>query len=91
MAKKVLSSLKGIIKEAQRKGKIAKNPAEPVTIKVLKRGTRKIRAGRDFPSKAEINTILQKAAGRWRPVLAQNSEGPRKAGDFCATALRSRA
>jgi hypothetical protein len=25
------------------------------------------------------------------PVLAQNSEGPRKAGDFCATALPSRA
>ena len=69
MAKKVLASLKGIIKEAQRKGKIAKNPAEPVSIKVPKRGTRKIKAGRDFPSKAEANAILGKAAGRWRPLI----------------------
>jgi integrase len=69
MAKKVLASLKGIIKEAQRKGRIAKNPAQPVSIKVPKRGTRKIRAGRDFPSKSEVNTILQKAAGRWRPLI----------------------
>ena len=69
MAKKVLGSLKGIIKEAQRKGKISKDPAYPVSIKVPKRGTRKIRAGRDFPSKAEINAMLEKAAGRWRPLI----------------------
>lgn len=69
MAKKVLSSLKGIIKDAQRKGRIAKNPAEPVSIKVPRRGTRKIVAGRDFPGKDEINTILQKVVGRWRPVI----------------------
>lgn len=69
MAKKVLASLKGIVKEAQRKGKIAKNPASPVTIKVAKRGTRKVRPGRDFPSKAEINTILKNVAGRWRPLI----------------------
>ncbi len=69
MAKKVLASLKGLIKEAQRKGKIAKNPAEPVTIKLPKRGTRKIRAGRDFPTKEEVNTLLRKVSGRWRPFI----------------------
>ncbi len=69
MAKKILSSLKGIIKEAQRQGQIAKNPAEPVTIKIPRRGTRKIHAGRDFPSKEEINGILRAVSGRWRPFV----------------------
>jgi integrase len=68
-ARKVLASLKGIIKHAQRQGQIAKNPAQPVSIRVSKRGTAKLKAGRDFPSKPEINVILQAASGRWRPLL----------------------
>jgi hypothetical protein len=62
----VLASPKGIIKHAQRQGQIAKNPAQPVSIRVSKRGTAKLKAGRDFPSKPEINVILQAASGRWR-------------------------
>jgi integrase len=50
MAQKVLTSLKGVIKEAQRQGKVARNAAEPVSVKVPKRGAIKIRPGRDFPS-----------------------------------------
>jgi integrase len=69
MARKVLSSLKGILREAQRQGQLSKAPAAPVSIKVPKRGTVKIRAGRDFPSKAEANVILAKAAGRLRPLI----------------------
>lgn len=68
-AKKVLSSLKGIIREAQRQGQIAKNPADPVSIRVSSRGTRKIRAGRDFPTKDEVNLLLRMVAGRWRPLI----------------------
>jgi integrase len=68
-ARKVLSSLKGIIKHAQRQGQIAKNPAQPVAIRVPKRGTVKLKAGRDFPDKAEINIILKAASGRWRPLI----------------------
>jgi integrase len=69
MARKVLTSLKSILREAQRQGQIAKDPARPVAIKVPKRGTVKVRAGRDFPSKAEANAILAKAAGRLRPLI----------------------
>ena len=65
----MLSSLKSIIKCAQRQGQIAKNPAQPVAIRVPKRGTVKLMAGRDFPDKAEINTILKAASGRWRPLI----------------------
>jgi integrase len=68
-ARKVLISLKGIIRNAQRRGLIAKNPAQPVSIRVSKRGSIKLKAGRDFPNKAEINAILKAASGRWRPLI----------------------
>jgi integrase len=68
-ARKVLASLKGIIKHAQRQGQIAKNPAQPVSIRVPKRGTVKLKAGRDFPTKVEVNTILKAASGRWRALI----------------------
>ena len=68
-ARKVLSSLKSLIKHAQRQGQIAKNPAQPVGIRVPTRGTVKLKAGRDFPDKREINSILQAASGRWRPLI----------------------
>ena len=34
-----------------------------------KRGTVNLKAGRDFPDKAEINAILKAASGRWRPLI----------------------
>src|SRR5215472_10547971 len=68
-ARKMLASLKGIIKHAQRQGLIAKNPAQPVSIRISKRGTVKLRAGRDFPDKGEINAILKTVTGRWRPLI----------------------
>jgi integrase len=67
-AKKILGTLKSIIKLAERQGRIAKNPAASVTIKVPARGTKKIRAGRDFPTKAEINAIIRAATGRARAI-----------------------
>jgi integrase len=70
MARKVLSSLKSILHEAQRQGQLAKDPARPVSIRVPKRGTgTKIRAGEDFPSKEEANAILAAATGRLRPLI----------------------
>jgi integrase len=69
MARKVLFSLKSVLKEAQRLGQLAKDPARPVSIRVPKRGSRKIEAGRDFPSKDEANAILAAATGRLRPLI----------------------
>jgi integrase len=69
MARKILSSLKSIVRDAHRQGQINRDPARPVSIKVPTRGTLKVRAGRDFPDKAEINAILDKATGRLRPLL----------------------
>jgi integrase len=69
MARKALASLKSILGEAQRRGLVAQNAAQPVRVGVKKREKRKIEAGRDFPSKEEINLIIDSAEGRWRPFF----------------------
>jgi integrase len=69
MARKVLASLKSILSEAQRRGLVAQNAAQPVKVDVKKRDQRKLAAGRDIPSKEEVQTILAMADGRWRPLL----------------------
>jgi integrase len=69
LARKVLASLKSILGEAQRRGLVAHNAAQPVKIDVKKRDQRKLVIGRDIPSKAEVQNILATAAGRWRPLF----------------------
>jgi integrase len=69
MARKVLTSLKSILSEAQRRGLSAYNPATPVKVDAKKREKPKLVVGRDIPSKEEIQTILSKATGRWRPFF----------------------
>jgi integrase len=69
MARKVLASLKSILGEAQRRGLVAQNAAQPVKVDVKKREQGKLAIGRDIPSKAEIQTIVVQAEGRWRPFF----------------------
>jgi integrase len=69
MARKVLASLKSILREAQRRGLVAQNAAQPARVDIKKREQAKLAVGRDIPSKEEIQTILANADGRWRPLL----------------------
>jgi integrase len=69
MARKVLSSLKSILSEAQRRGLVAQNTAMAVKVDVRKREKRKLAVGRGIPTKGEIQKILAAADGRWRPLL----------------------
>ncbi|MEE8297464.1 MAG: site-specific integrase, partial [Hyphomicrobium sp.] len=69
LAKKVLTSLKGILKEAQRRGEVAQNVALPVSVRMAKRDKRKLEVGVDVPSPEEIRQIIAKAEGRWRPLI----------------------
>jgi len=69
MARKMLTSLKSIIGEAQRRGLVAQNAAQPVKVDVKKRDQKKLVVGRDIPSKEDIQTILAQAEGRWRPLF----------------------
>lgn len=67
MAQKVLTSLKAIIGEAQRRGLVSQNVASGVVIELRKR--RKLQVGVDIPSKSDIRAIIATAKGRWRPLL----------------------
>ena len=68
-AKKVLTSLKSVLREAQRRGLVAQNVAEHVRIDTGKRTQRRPEVGQDIPSPEEIRAILAAASGRWRPLI----------------------
>ena len=69
MVRKILTSLKGIIGEAHRRGLVAQNAAATVRMEIDRRQKGQIEVARDVPSIDEIQTTLSKAAHRWRPLL----------------------
>jgi integrase len=71
LARKVLTSLKSLLRDAQRRGNVAQNVAADVSIGVDKRGKRKLKIGIDIPSPDEIRAIIGKLAegSRWRPLI----------------------
>jgi integrase len=71
MARKVLTSLKSLLSNAQRVGNVAQNVALSVKIGVNKReAKRKLQVGVDIPTPDEIRLILSKASGpRQRALL----------------------
>ena len=68
-AKKVLTSLKSLLKDAQRRGNVAQNVALGVSIKRPKRDQKKLKVGVDIPTPEEIKRIVHAATGRVRPFL----------------------
>jgi len=68
MARKVLSSLKSLLRDAQRRGNVAQNVALAVKIKANPRDKRKLEIGVDIPSRDEIKAILA-VAGKSRSLL----------------------
>jgi integrase len=68
-AKKVLTSLKSLLKDAQRRGNVAQNVARDVSIGIDKRGKRRLKVGVDIPTREEVKCILDAATGRLRPLL----------------------
>ena len=65
LTRKVLTSLKGILSEAQRRGLVAQNVAAGTKVAMPKRH-REIAA---IPSKEEIRALLDKTAELWPPTL----------------------
>ena len=68
-AKKVLTSLKSLLKDAQRRGHAAQNVALGVSIKRDNRDKSKLKVGVDIPTPDEIKRIIHAATGRMRPLL----------------------
>lgn len=71
MRRKIITNLKTAISFAQGKGLVAQNVATAVRIKSDDRGNSAgpLRAGTDFPTRAELNLAIEKATGRWRPLI----------------------
>jgi integrase len=70
MARKVMSSLKSLLKDAQRRGNVAQNVALAVKrIDADKRSERRLKIGVDIPMADEIKAILAAASPRARPLL----------------------
>ena len=68
-AKKVLTSLKSLLKDAQRRGNAAQNVALGVSIKRDNRSKLKLKIGVDIPTPDEIKRVVHAATGRVRPFL----------------------
>jgi integrase len=68
MAKKIISSLKSLLRHAQSRGNVAQNVALAVQIKATPRDKGKLEVGVDIPTTEEIKSIIS-AAGRSRPLL----------------------
>jgi len=71
MRRKVLITLGSMLAFAQGRGLVAQNVARGVRLKVDARETASgpLRAGVDFPTMAELNTLIEKSEGRWRPFI----------------------
>jgi integrase len=69
MARKLLVSLKSILRDAQRRGNVAQNVAIGVSIKGNPRRERRLEVGVDIPSTDEVRALIGKLHGRWRPLF----------------------
>jgi integrase len=68
LARKVLTSLKSLLRDAQRRGNVAQNVAAAVSIEPDQR-RELLKVGIDIPTPDEIRRILAAATPRWRPLL----------------------
>jgi integrase len=69
LARKVLVSLKSLLREAQRRGHVAQNVSLGVSIGFDKRSKRKLKVGADIPTPGEIKRLIDTATGKWRAML----------------------
>jgi integrase len=70
MRRKVLTNVKTALTFAQSQGLVAQNVARSVRIKSEdRRGAGRLKEGADFPTKAEIKLLIDKAPPRQRPFI----------------------
>ena len=68
-ARKVLASLKSLLRDAHRRGNVAQNVASSVKISVATREKRKLKIGEDIPTPDEIRQIIANASGGLRVLV----------------------
>jgi integrase len=70
MAKKVVVSLKSLLRDAQRRGSVAQNVA--LSLKPISssgRDRHHVQQGKDYPTPSEIKAFIDALQGRWRPFF----------------------
>lgn len=65
MAVKVLTSLKAVLSYSQGQGLVASNAAREVKFEIKRRHKKRVQ----IPSKNNIKNLVDKAQGRWRPII----------------------
>ena len=68
-SQRVLTRFKTVLKDAQRRGLIAYNPATPIRIRTNWREKVSKRIGEHIPSKADVRAMLGAAKGYWYPLF----------------------
>jgi len=61
LTRAILTSLKGLLKEAQERGRVGQNVAVDTGVKHSKRGKKKVK----IPTKAELKAMVERAAELW--------------------------
>jgi integrase len=71
MRRHVLTSLSGALTYAKTRGMVAQNVCQGVRVKSdnRHRDNGPLKAGRDFPTKAELKLLIDSAPERWRPFI----------------------
>jgi integrase len=71
MRRKVLTSIRTALAFARGRGLVAQNVASGIRVKRDDRhkATGQLKAGRDFPTKAELKLLIDRAPDRWRPFI----------------------
>jgi integrase len=69
LAKAIFKSFYGILKEAKRLSLVARNVAEDIRVTIDPRLKPKVTAGREFPTREEVQILLATTADPIRPLL----------------------
>jgi integrase len=71
MRRKILTNVGTALKFAKGRGLVAQNVASGIKVKSDDRhkATGPLKAGRDFPTKAELKLLIDRAPERWRPFV----------------------
>lgn len=69
MVRKVLASLGAIVAEAQARGLVAQNVVHKARRRRARKEAKRDKRRVEIPTKDEIRSLLEKASGRWRPLV----------------------
>src|SRR5205807_9388149 len=69
----VLASFKTMLNDAQTRGSIAYNPAQPVKIKTKDRERAPIQIGVEIPDRPDVLAIVSASSGMWRVLFRTDS------------------